>query len=68
LPEVDAMNDTGIIAAAITFVIVLFFCIWISFSARIISPGEILARAGIVAAVAAAIFAVIGVSHHRHVH
>jgi hypothetical protein len=63
-----AMNDTGIITAAVTFVVVLFFCIWISFSARIISPGEILARAGIVAAVAAAVVTAIGVNHHRHVH
>jgi hypothetical protein len=62
------MNPRVIIWAVVIFQVVLFFCIWVSFSARIISPGEILARAGVVAAVAAAILTAIGVDHHRHVH
>lgn len=62
------MNPTGIVSAVVVFLVVLVFCIWVSFSERIITPGEILARAGIVAAVAAAIFAAIGTNHRRHVH
>jgi hypothetical protein len=62
------MNPKLIIWAVVLFQVVLIFCIWVSFSARVVSPGEILARAGIVAAVAAAIFTGIGASHHRRVH
>jgi hypothetical protein len=65
---VDAMNPTGIIATAVLFLVVLSFCIWVSFSARSISPGEILARAGIIAAVAAAIFTAIASSHRGQMH
>jgi Ca2+/Na+ antiporter len=67
-PGVNDMNPNGIVAVAILFLVVLFFCMWVSFSARVISPEEILERAGIVAAVAAAILAAVATSRHRHVH
>lgn len=62
---VNAMNPTRIICVVVLFQVVLIFCMWVSFSPRVISPGEIVARAGIVAAVAAAIFTAIASSHHR---
>jgi hypothetical protein len=62
------MNPRAIIWAVVLFQVVLLFCIWVSFSARIISPGEILVRAGIVAAVALAILTVVAASHHRQSH
>ncbi|HTW47064.1 MAG TPA: hypothetical protein VMD92_03890 [Acidobacteriaceae bacterium] len=62
------MNPTRIIGVVVLFQIVLIFCMWISFSPRVITPGEILARAGIVAAVAAAIATVAASSHHRRLH
>jgi hypothetical protein len=58
------MNPTRIICVVVLFQVVLIFCMWVSFSPRVISPGEIVARAGIVAAVAAAIFTAIASSHH----
>jgi hypothetical protein len=61
------MNDTGIIVATAIFVIVLFFCTWVSFSAQIITSREILTRVGIVVAVFAGIFAATA-GHHRNVH
>jgi hypothetical protein len=68
VPGVKTMNPRLIIWAVILFQVFLIFCLWVSFSPHIISFGEILTRAGIVAAVAAAILTAIGVDHHRHVH
>jgi hypothetical protein len=62
------MNPRVIICAVLLFQVFLIFCIWIGFSQRIISPREILVRAGIVAAVAAAVLTGISSNHHRHVH
>lgn len=62
------MNPNGIITAVVLFLIVLSFCIWVSFSERIVSPGDILMRAGILAAVAAVIFGAIGSRGHWRMH
>jgi hypothetical protein len=59
------MNDKGIMTIAVAFIVVLFFCMWVSFSERIISPGEILERAGIVGAVFAAALVAAATSHHH---
>jgi hypothetical protein len=67
-PGVNAMSPRVIIWAVVLFQVVLIFCIWVSFSERIVSSGEIFARAGIVAAVAAAILTAIAASHHRQAH
>jgi hypothetical protein len=68
VPGVNSMNPNRIIWAAVLFQIALIFCLWVSFSARVIRPGEILARAGIVAMWVAAIYAVIRLRHRRHLH
>jgi hypothetical protein len=60
------MNPNRIIWAAVLFQIVLIFCLWVSFSARIIRPGEILTRAGIVAMLVAAVYAAIRSRDRRH--
>lgn len=62
------MNPTGIITAVVLFLVILSFCIWVSFSDRIVNPGDILVRAGILAAVAAVIFGAIASGGHRRLH
>jgi hypothetical protein len=66
--EVDAMNDTAIISAVIIFLIVLGFCIWFSFSSRVIGTEELLLRAGTAAAIVVAALVTAGAHRHRNVH
>jgi hypothetical protein len=62
------MNPKLIIWAVVLFQVFLVFCLWVGFSAYVISPGEILTRAGIVAMFVAAIYAAVRASHHTHLH
>lgn len=62
------MNASNIIWVTVLFVVFLGFCVWISFSARVISAEEILERVGIAAAVLAGVLVAAASTHHWREH
>lgn len=67
-PEMGAMKDTGIIAVTAAFLIFLSFCVWYSFSSRVIPLEEVLERVSVIVAAVVLIFAVAVIGQHRRLH